>query len=32
MKRYAPWLKLALVLAVVIAAAVIGGAPDITGP
>jgi hypothetical protein len=31
MKRYAPWLKLAFVLAVIIAATIAGGAPDITG-
>jgi len=32
MQRYAPLLKLALVLAVIIVAAVAGGAPDITDP
>lgn len=31
-RRYMPWLQLALILAAIIAAAVIGGAPDITSP
>ena len=31
-KKYAPWVKLALVLGVIVVIAILGGAPDITGP